>query len=70
MRGRLCGIAALLLAGSAHAAEPVVDRILWLNGDTLAVRDGDKLVRPSQMISIWLQTHLQGVELRPIVANA
>lgn len=70
MRGRLCGIAALLLAGSAHAAEPVVDRILWLNGDTLVVRDGDRLVRPSQMISTWLQAHLPGVDLKPIVANA
>ena len=63
MRGRLCVIDALLLAGTAHAAEPVVDRILWLNGDTIAVRDGDKLLRPAQMISTLLQAHLPGVDL-------
>ncbi|MFG6485164.1 hypothetical protein ACG04R_00695 [Roseateles sp. BYS78W] len=70
MRRRLCGIAALLLAGSVHAAGPAVDRILWLNSDTLTVRDGDKLVRPSQMIASWLQAHLPGVDLEPTLANA
>ncbi|CAM3702991.1 hypothetical protein [Roseateles saccharophilus] len=70
MRQRLCGLAALLLAGSAQAAGPVVDSIVWLNGDTLAVRVGDGVVRPSDMISSWLQAHMPGVELRPTLANA
>lgn len=46
-------------------------RIAWLNGDTLAVRSGDRLVRPSAMIAAWLQRHLpEGVELKLEVANA
>ena len=70
MQRRLSGLAALLLAGSALAGEPVVDSIVWLNSDTIAVRDGDSLVRPSEMIATWLQGHLPGVQLKPSVANA
>ena len=64
------GLGALLLAGCAGAAEPVVDGIVWLNIDTIAVREGDNLVRPSEMIASWLQARLAGVELKPAIANA
>jgi uncharacterized protein (TIGR02285 family) len=67
------GLAASLcvLAGAALAEPPAVSRIGWLNGDTLAVRQGDRLVRPATMISDWLQLHLpEGVRLEPEVANA
>ncbi len=60
----------LLIAGSAVAAEPVVDSIVWLNSDTLAKREGDNLVRPSDMIATWLQDHLGRVELKRATANA
>lgn len=66
----LAGLCGLLLAGAARCAEPVVDSIVWLNSDTLFVRDGDSVVRPSEMIATWLQAHLAGVELKPAVANA
>jgi len=60
-----------VLAGTAWAEPPVVSRIVWLNGDTLAVRQGDRLVRPSAMIADWLQLHLpEGVRLELEVANA
>lgn len=60
----------LLIAGAAHAAEPVVDSIVWLNSDTLAKLEGDNLVRPADMIATWLQDHLGSVKLKRSVANA
>jgi len=71
MRWGAAGLGGLLLvAGPAVAAEPVVDSIVWLNSDTLAKREGDNLVRPSDMIAAWLQAHLGPVELKRSVANA
>ena len=68
---RLPALGLVLLTAAAHAAPPVVDHIVWLNSDTLAVRVGGQLVRPSEQIASWLQAHLPaGVRLQPTVANA
>ena len=67
---RRFGLAAVMLAGFALAGEPVVDSLVGLNSDPLAVREGDELVRPADVIATWLQAHLPGVELKPTIANA
>lgn len=62
-----CGLAVLAMAASA---EPAVERITWLSGDTLAQREGGRIERPSDRMINWLSERLAGVEHRRVVANA
>lgn len=61
-----------LVAGASLAAEapPVVDAITWVVSNTMAVPDGDKMRRPADELTQWLQARLPGVGLKPVVANA
>ena len=71
MRRLVVAAAGLCLTGGVPAEPQAVRHIVWVNGDTLAVRSGDRIVRPAALIAEWLQRHLpDDVELRPEVANA
>lgn len=59
--------AALLCAGPA-AAQPVVDRITWLAGDTVGRRDDG--TRPSDRLIDWVGARLPGIVHERVVANA
>ena len=61
------------MAGVGAAAEPgapTVDAITWVVSNTMAVPDGDRLRRPGDELTQWLQARLPGVALKPVVANA
>jgi uncharacterized protein (TIGR02285 family) len=65
------GLALATLAGASVAAEPpVVRSITWVVSNTMAVPDGDRMRRPADELTQWLQARLPGVALRPVVANA
>lgn len=59
--------AALACAGAAHA-QPLVDRITWLAGDTAAARGPGS--RPSDRLLDWLTARLPGIAHERVVANA
>lgn len=60
-------MAALLVAGAA-SAQPVVDHITWLAGDTaVAAVSG---TRPSDRLLDWLTARLPGITHERVVANA
>lgn len=67
------GLALAAAAGAGRAAEvppPEVDSITWLVSNTMAVPDGERMRRPADELTQWLQARLPGVALRPVVANA
>lgn len=60
--------AALWLAAGPAAAQPVVDRITWLAGDTVAGRGPG--TRPSDRLIDWVSARLPGIVHERTVANA
>ncbi|WP_157275300.1 hypothetical protein [Pelomonas sp. Root1444] len=71
MRSRTAGLALAAAAGAAQAAEPpVVTSITWVVSNTMAVPDGDRMRRPADELTQWLQGRLPGVVFKPVVANA
>lgn len=67
------GLALACVAGASRAAEappPVVDAITWVVSNTLAVPDGERLRRPADELTQWLQARLPAVAFKPVVANA
>ena len=60
------------VAGACPAAEapPVVDAITWVVSNTMAVPDGERLRRPADELTEWLQARLPQVAFKPVVANA
>lgn len=71
MIGWAVGLALAAMAGAnPAAAAPVVDSITWVVSNTLAVPDGDRLRRPADELTQWLQARLPRVALKPVVANA
>lgn len=64
-RAAVAAAAALLCAAQA-AAQPVVDRITWLAGDTAAGRG----TRPSDRLIDWISARLPGIAHERVVANA
>lgn len=71
MRTRAAGLALAAAAGAALGAEPpVVNSITWVVSNTMAVPDGDRMRRPADELTQWLQAQLPGVAFKPVVANA
>ena len=66
------GLAVACVAGAslAAAAPPAVGTITWMVSNTLAVPDGDRIRRPADELTQWLQARLTGAALWPVVANA
>lgn len=66
------GLALAFVAGASVAAEapPAVDAITWVVSNTMAVPDGDRMRRPADELTQWLQARLPGVAFKPVVANA
>ncbi|MBV8036503.1 hypothetical protein [Roseateles sp.] len=62
-------VAAALLCGGPLSAQPVVERITWLAGDTVAGR-GAGGARPSDRLIDWVSARLPGIAHERIVANA
>jgi uncharacterized protein (TIGR02285 family) len=59
------------MAGSSLAAEaPAVKAITWVVSNTMVVSDGDRLRRPADELTQWLQARLPQVTFKPVVANA
>ncbi|MDR7335432.1 hypothetical protein [Roseateles asaccharophilus] len=69
LRQALAAWALALLAPMA-LAEPAVERITWLSGDTLVQREGGRIERPSDRMINWLSGRLGGVQHQRVVANA
>ena len=63
-------LAAAAGAGRAADAPPVVGSITWLVSNTMVVPDGDRMRRPADELTQWLQARLPGVAFQPVVANA
>jgi uncharacterized protein (TIGR02285 family) len=63
---------AVAVAGQSPAAEapPAVRSITWLVSNTMAVPDGERMRRPADELTQWLQARLPGVVFKPVVANA
>lgn len=54
------------LAGQA----PEVEAITWIVSNTMTVPDGERMRRPAEELTQWLQAQLPGVVFKPVVANA
>lgn len=67
---RLLALLVLLACSAPSRAAPVVDTITWLSGDTLAMRDGGTVVRPSDRMLGWLAERLPYIAHKRVVANA
>lgn len=61
--------AAALLCTGPLAAQPVVDHITWLAGDTVASR-GPRGARPSDRLIDWVSARLPGITHERVIANA
>ncbi len=71
MRTCAAGLALAAAAGPGLAAQPpAVPSITWIVSNTMAVPDGERMRRPADELTQWLQARLPGVEFRPVVANA
>ena len=60
------------MAGASLAAEapPLVDSITWVVSNTMTVPDGERMRRPADELTQWLQARLPAVAFKPVVANA
>ena len=60
----------LALLATAVQAEPAVERITWLSGDTLAQREGGRIERPSDRMINWLSERLPAIAAEAKIAAA
>ena len=66
-------LAAASVAAGASPAEgtlPAVEAITWIVSNTMAVPDGERMRRPADELTQWLQARLPAVTFKPVVANA
>ncbi|MGQ3053649.1 MAG: hypothetical protein ACT6S0_17860 [Roseateles sp.] len=71
MRSQAAGLALICAASPVPADEaPAVEAITWVVSNTMTVPDGERLRRPAEELTQWLQARLPGVVFKPVVANA